>query len=315
MNYKNMHAVLGRAVASTFLGLAFTVSANAAIWLRCDQCQTGQASANSVASTALGEVVVYSLANNFALKFENEMRVVGDNCQPLSMIKTGVSKGNAPGSWRANGCSYQLVAIPMTNTSKEDELQDLLRQIYVSTGGTMKTTINVNAGDLHLPEGPITGEAAGSAYDFVGNNNFRSNVRAAAASALNDPAQVGSVGNLANTVTSAIATLVGGDATRIIMVITFSDGSQVTFVYSEGTIRDSETATTAEDGDIMTRDNMPDFFGVNEFNNDLSMENFLRNAERLGVEIVRSEATRIQTAECHSSIRDDGTVQVTCVRN
>jgi hypothetical protein len=253
VNYKTTHAGLQRVIVSTLL-LAFSVSANAAIWLRCDQCQTSQASANSVASAVLGEVMVYSLANNFALKFENEMRVVGDNCHPLAAIKTGVSKGNAPGSWRANDCSYQLVATPMSNTSKEDDLQDLLRQIYVSTSGTMKTIVNVSADDLGLPEGPITGVAGGSAYDFVGNNNFRARVRTEAENALNNPAQIGSVGNLGNAVTAAIATLVGGDATRITFVITFSDGSQVTFVYSEGTIRDSETALTAENGDIMTRD-------------------------------------------------------------
>jgi hypothetical protein len=302
-------------ISKTLLGLTLAASANAGIWLRCDFCQPNQAAATAVSSNALGEVVIYSLANNFALKFENEMQVVGDNCQPLAMVRSALSKGNAPGSWRSGGCSYQLVAKPMASTNKEEELQTLLRQIYLNTGGSMKTIINVTSADLRLPEGPITGQAGGSAFDFVNDAFFRGNVRREAADALNNPSQAGTLGNLANLITGAAATFIGADGTKIVVEITFSDGSSVKLEYSETSTPDSESAFTAEYGDVMTNDNMSQFMGDRDFANSLSMENFFANAAHLGVEIVRSEATRINSAECHSSIKPDGTVQVTCVRN
>jgi hypothetical protein len=302
-------------ISKTLLGLTLAASANAGIWLRCDFCQPNQAATTSISSNALGEVVIYSLANNFALKFENEMQVVGDNCQPLAMVRSALSKGNAPGSWRAGGCSYQLVAKPMASTNKEEELHALLRQIYLNTGGSMKTVINVTSADLQLPEGPITGQAGGSAHDFVNDAGFRGNVRTEAAGALNNPSITGSLSNLASLISGAAATFIGADGTKIVVEITFSDGSRVKLEYSESTIADSETAVTGENLDVMTNDNMSQFMGDRDFANTQSMENFLSNAAHLGVEIVRSEATRINSAECHSSIKPDGTVQVTCVRN
>jgi hypothetical protein len=302
-------------ISKTLLGLTLAASANAGIWLRCDFCQPSQAAASAVSSNALGEVVIYSLANNFALKFENEVQVIGDDCQPLATIRNGLSKGNAPGSWRAGSCSYQLVAIPMASTNKEDDLHALLREIYLNTGGSMKTTINVTSADLRLPEGPITGQAGGSAYDFVNDAFFRANVRREAAGALNSPSITGSLSNLARLISGAAATFIGADGTKIVVEITFSDGSSAKLEFSETSTPDSESVFTAEVADVMTNDNMSQFMRDLDFANTQSMENFVANAAHLGVEIVRSEATRINSVECHSTIRSDGTVQVTCVRN
>jgi len=274
---------------------AISLNANAATWIRCESCQAPDAYAYARQSGLTDEVVVISLANQMAAKFFNESRLVGKDCYVQRMDSRNVANNRALES----GCSYELITTPMALSAEEGGLKGALEQFYAETNGTMKSVLSVNATDLTLGTGPISGTAGGSAYDFVNNAIFSGLVRTRAYAAINDLTISASWGNLARAIVGAGSVLaLGADGTKITVVITYSDGSKSNLVFTELTTPDSETSFSAENMPIVDANNQSQFVGQITFNSVGSLNNFFSTLAHYGVPITSTYYQMPGTGSC-----------------
>ncbi len=280
------------------VALLATISVNciAATWIRCESCQAPDAYAYARQSGLSNEVVIISLANQMTAKFFNKSRLVGKNCIEQRMDSGHVAHNTESDS----GCSYELMTTPMALSPEEGGLKAALQQFYTETNGTMKSVLNVNATDLTLGTGPITGAAGGSAYDFANSAVFQGQVITRAYAAINDLTISATWGNLARAVVGAGSVLaLGADGTKITVVITFSDGSGVNLVFTETARPDAVDAYTAENMPVVNADNQSQFSGQITFNSPTSQQNFFLTLANLGVPITSSYYQMPGTGSCY----------------
>jgi hypothetical protein len=302
--------------AGAALGLSVLAHADKP-WILCEECVSNDAESVALGSGHLGEIGVFSLRNRFFSKFENEVQLVGKDCEPPRGERPVPVPNKPRGTFRAGNCTYQIVATPSTMSPEEDQLNAALLGFYDQNGGSMKTLVEVSSADLGLGNGPVTGATGGSAHDY--NNNFeyaRLARNAAVARVLNDPTPT-SWANIGRLVVGSGSVLVlGADGTKITIVITFEDGSRVALTYTERSDPDSEQVLSAEGRPVMTSENASHFAGDLPMDNALSLNNFLENARLEGITIVRGDVTvtggHVSCSTVHSN---DGTVTTTCHAN
>lgn len=278
------------------------------VWIECQGCN--QWSAKSIAEQGLAPAtrVIFDAAQNVAWKYDVLREQVGQNCQ---IQRPGDSKDNSsddrlsvtarePKASAVGQCQWANVAYTMPLDSGDLETMALLRDAYVESGGTWKSSIPINRDDIFVPTCGHCVAPSGSGYDVVNDMMYRNQLRT-------------SVNNYLRSIQAPIARLInyvaqgveivflGGDMT-ITFIVTFPDGTIVPVVFdaqnSMGFI-DPDRVTDENGSPIMNQSNTDTFahFG-SVYRTADAAENFLRNAERLGVPVTRAGGGGGRTVSC-----------------
>jgi len=307
---------------SFFLGaiggfVALTLSSGVfatTLWLKCQHCVSTNAQQFAEQSTLIGTVMVYSLNNRFHAKFENQLQVIDAGCHTNGNVgrgklgtnssPQGQQSAQSPQGQQSGNCSNVLIATPDTPDAEENELMRILQLLSDNTGGTMKIVVPMTGWDI--------GEPGGSAHEYPNNAEFAMRTRNEVWRLLNDPTRAfhflvnGLDGNafviMMNIIRGGAQVALGGDFNLITVVVTYLDGSKVTLKYDGDRTLISEVTQSAEGRVIMTRENIQIFtLEPLHMNNDRSVQEFLENAQRLGIRI-RNVGSGSRIVRCSTEV-------------
>ncbi len=296
----------------------FTAASNAETWVRCDACSLSQSEALAITVGPEQDVVVFSARDNTAQAYWTRTEVNGAGCQQLRPGQDTTQKSFVPKSQNtisAGQCSYTTVAQAIPLDASKESLVDAFHGAYVETNGTMQKTSQVNIADIpNAPTGPgaVTNDPRGiTAYDV--QNNIATQVALREAAQAYVHSAQGNLNHLVSTLVSLVNVRLLNTSHQINLVITLADGSKVNFEFT--TQRDDAELVAAKDpsGAPVMVVGTPAVLYVGTFNYQSyqDVNNFLRNAALNGVRIVDHHIGG-NSATCHSEIKENGEVIVTC---
>ncbi len=278
------------------------------VWTECQGCNQWSAKTIAEQGWAPATRVIFDAAQNVAWKFDVQREQVGQNCQingaenpaddtspSRTNDRVSSSTVNAAGS-----CQWQNVACQTSMDSADAKIMLLLRDAYVETGGTFKASIPINRDDIFVPHCGHCVQTSGSGYDVVNDMMYRNQLRTSVNEYMRSlQAPIVRLRNLVEQAFEIV--LLGGDMT-VTFIVTFPDGTIVPVVFdaqnSMGFI-DPDRVTDENGNPIMSQANRDSFahFGAVYRTSDAA-ENFLRNAERLGVPVTRARYEERRTVSC-----------------
>lgn len=279
-----------------------------AIWTECQGCS--QWNAKSIAEQGLAPAtrVIFDAAQNVAWKYDVLREQVGQNCQ---IQRPGGSRNDANGDSlsdtaskptvnAAGECQWANVAYSTFLDSDDLEIMALLHDAYLETGGTWKSSRSISRDDIFVPDCAYCVTPSGSGYDVVNDMMYRSQLRTSVNDYLRSIQQP--TAKLIDGILQGLEiSFLGGDMTITVMV-TFADGTIVPVVFDDqnpmGFI-DPDRVTDENGNALMNQGNRDAFahFGAVYRTADAA-ENFLRNAERLGVPVTRAHGGGGRTVSC-----------------
>lgn len=306
------------AAALFLFTVLFTASSNAETWVRCDACSLSQSEALAIAVGPEQDVVIFSASNNTAQAYWTRTEVSGAGCEPLRPGQNRTQKGVVPKSQNAisaGQCSYTTVAQSVPLDVSKEQLLDAFHGAYVETNGTMQKNAQVNIADIpNAPTGPgaVANDPRGiTAYDV--RNNVATQVALRDAATAYVLSAQGQLNHLVAMVVSLVNVRLVNTSHQINLVITLADGSKVQFNFTSQ--RDDAELVDAKDpsGTPVMEVGTPPVLYVGTFNyqSNQDVNNFLRNAALNGVRIVDHHIGG-NSATCHSEIKENGEVIVTC---
>jgi hypothetical protein len=320
------------AIASVFFTLAASDANAKTFWVRCTGCNPA-----SMLQTAevlpVGDSVIYDDALPIALGFSNEMQVVGNNCQPNSVLpanppKLPAGKTSAqpvPKSYA--GCANVKVTSSRPLEASESVTLLDFHAFRIITNATGKAIVELEVTEADVGLGPVGSSPTGygpNAYDYANNALFETRVNQFAANAvsreLDKQAEIMHADRtgLWDRITSVSRDIFSGDVKLTSIRVTFPDGSYVVLEFSVDTPTTAEVKEIrdSEQRDIMTTQTISRFAGTFTFANggENSLQNWLENARQLGVRVTNrgSGGAPGGAVSCHSQIKPDGEVEIVC---
>lgn len=299
----------------------FTATSNAETWVRCDACSLSQSEALAVAVGPEQDVVVFNARDRIAHAFWTQTQVTGSGCQPL---RPGQSANQQRALIKnqnliaAAQCSHNTIATQVALDPSKENLLSAIHNFYIETNGTMQKSVNINIADIpNAPTepGPIVNDPRGlTAYDIQNNNGSYGAFSRAVTAYLETPA--GQTQVLLAGIISQYHINFAGTEFVISVQITLADGSTVTLKY---TLDDEDPAlVSAKDPNgeaVFEAGSAPiRILGDHAFVDSQNIVNFLNNARLNGIRITDGGIGG-NSASCHSTIKPDGEVIVTCTRN
>jgi hypothetical protein len=292
------------------LVLLFLTSASHAQtgWIECQGCNQWSAKSIAEQGWAPATRIIFDAAQNTAWKFDVQREQVGPNCQ-VNVV--GDPKGQA-GASRTNGgvsgptnnafgsCQWANIAYPTMLDSADTEVMVLLHDAFIETGGTWKRAIPINRDDIFIMTCSYCVEPSGSGYDVVNDMQFRNQLRDGVGAFVNSLRS--SLANLMSYVGHAVEVAFLNGTMSLTIVVKFPDGTLVPVVFNDqsplGNI-DEDLVTDENGRQLMNQGNRDTFahFGA-VYASPSGAENFLRNAERLGVEVTRAGGGGGRTINC-----------------
>ncbi len=285
-------------VALTCVSFAASVCHAQATWIECRGCN--QFSAKDIAEQGMAPAtrVLFDAGQNVAWKFDVVREQVGNNCQVSGMEgpRDDVGSGSVAEAQRGTEanrfgqCQWANVAYMGYLDGADAETLGHLHDLYVETDGTWKSSIEIGRDDITILPCGYCVEPSGSGYDVVNDMQFRNQVRDAVYDRMRTLS--GALRSFdAIAMTGLEILLFGGDMT-VTFVVVFADGTRVPVVFDASNkmgFIDKDRVTDEQGNELMTSSNVSEFQHFGEiYGLSTAAENFLRNAERLGVEIVRA---------------------------
>jgi hypothetical protein len=261
-----------------------------AAWIECPGCTAS--SAENVAEQVIAPAtqIVFDAGANQAWKFDVIREQVGKNCQ----INVVVGDKKHSNDKQFGQCQWANVAYPAALDVSDTETMTMLHEAYVATGGTWKGAMELNRNDLVIMSCGSCLEPSGSGYDVVNSMMFRSQVRDAVhfyANSLNNVLH-----SLAGLIGQAIEIHLAGANMDLTFIVIFPDGTRVPVVLDNQSpmgFIDTDRITDENGNELMTAANRDLFSGWGTvYQSNQAVDNFLRNAERLGVPISREGSGR-----------------------
>lgn len=284
-------------------------------WIECPGCTEASARAWAELDVAPATRIFFDAGANSAWSFEVEKVPVGPDCQ--TRLPSDPASGKQATTTSAPGqCQWTTVADRVAMDAGEREILQWLHEAFVATRGTWKSAVQVPRSAFHISPCEFCVDPDGSGYDAVSFVQYRNQVRKSVRQYANSMPEM--AGRIARLYQQAVEIMLLGREMRLTLIVQFPDGTKVPVVLDDrnpnGYI-DVDHVTDPVGGPIMTSANIDQFRNYSQvFPSNLAVENFLRNAERVGALIEdRGPNNAVScTWQCTSSENNNADCKLTC---